>query len=55
MVIIKPIRNTFTPDYSLEYQEKIGICDFEVSDDGRVAYGHSRDEAIENYNKMVQS
>lgn len=49
-VHVTPIRNTFTPDFSLSKQQELGICDWQASDDhGRVAFGHSEQEARANF------
>lgn len=48
------IPNTFTPDFPLSKQIELGINDWQVEDSkGRVAFGHSKKEAVANYKETV--
>lgn len=47
---VTPIGNTFTRYYSIDEQVALGISDWQAEDDsGRVAFGHSEEEARENF------
>ena len=48
---IYAIPNTFTPDFSLDKQIQLGISDWVVEGaGGHCSFGHTREEAIANYN-----
>ena len=52
-VTVTPIRNTFTPDFSLSKQESLGICDWQAENNrGHVAFGHTKEEALANLAKV---
>ena len=42
------IPNTFTRDLSLDAQIELGINDWQAECENRVAFGHTRDEALQN-------
>jgi len=47
---ITPISNTFTRDLCIDQQVALGISDWQAEDDsGRVAFGHTEEEARENF------
>lgn len=49
----RAISNTFTRDFSIDKQVALGIADWEAcDDDGRVAFGHSEQEAVGNLMKL---
>jgi len=51
-ITTRAISNTYTKDFSIAKQVALGISDWEACDDeGRVAYGHSEQEAVENLMK----
>ena len=52
---IYAIPNTFTPDFSLDKQIQLGISDWVAEGaGGHCAFGHTREEAIANYNLTIQ-
>lgn len=52
-LLVFPIMNTYTPEFSLSTQEALGICDWQAEDDkGRWAVGHSEEEARNNFAKL---
>jgi hypothetical protein len=49
-LIVQPISNTFTRDFSIDKQVALGIADWKAEDDnGYVAFGHSEQEARDNF------
>jgi len=50
MIECYEIPNTFTRDFSLDQQIALGICDWQAEDrnSGKVAFGHTKKEALEN-------
>jgi len=42
------IPNTFTRDLSLDVQIELGINDWQAECGKRVAFGHTREEAVQN-------
>lgn len=53
-LILTPISNTYTRDFSIDKQVALGIADWQAEDDaGRVAFGHSEEEARANYELTV--
>jgi len=55
-ITTRAISNTYTKDFSIEKQVALGIADWEAcDDDGRMAYGHSEQEAVENLMKDFNS
>ena len=44
------IPNTFTRDFSLDKQIALGICDWQAQIGEKVAFGHTKEEALKNLN-----
>jgi len=42
------IPNTFTPDFSLDKQIELKICDWQADFRGCAFFGRSKEEAVEN-------
>ena len=50
MIECYEIPNTFTRDFSLDKQIALCICDWQAEDldSGKVAFGHTKEEALKN-------
>jgi hypothetical protein len=48
-----PVANPDTPDVKFSKQKVWGICDWKAEDNKkRVAFGHTKQAAIDNYEKL---
>ena len=53
-VDVYEIPNTFTPDYSLDKQIELGICDWIAEKGKYVAFGHTKAEALKNLAEIIE-